>query len=136
VTLRTSIIGHELNGNTALVDWFLAQTGSVRGYKNAIFSGLPTIELAHVIMNYVAENRQLCGLYHVSAEPIAKYNLLKLIAEVYERKIKIIADVSMCIDRSLDSRRFQKETGYMTPPWKELIEKMAVTWPPNNRKFL
>jgi dTDP-4-dehydrorhamnose reductase len=29
ITLRTSIIGHELNGNRSLIDWFLSQEGTV-----------------------------------------------------------------------------------------------------------
>ncbi|KAL0630270.1 hypothetical protein Q9L58_010883, partial [Maublancomyces gigas] len=42
VTLRTSIIGRELNTANSLVDWFLGQAGAVKGFTKAIFSGLPT----------------------------------------------------------------------------------------------
>jgi dTDP-4-dehydrorhamnose reductase len=41
VTLRTSIIGHELSGRHGLIEWFLAQEGSVRGFARAVFSGAP-----------------------------------------------------------------------------------------------
>jgi len=37
ITLRTSIIGHELGSCYALVDWFLSQSESVKGYAKAIF---------------------------------------------------------------------------------------------------
>jgi len=124
VTLRTSIIGHELNSQSSLVDWFLSQSDCVKGYKKAIFSGLPTIELAHVIKHYVLPNKSLKGLYHVSAEAIDKYTLLNLIAECYDKKIEIEADDKVKIDRSLVSSKFREETGYKPDGWPQLIEKM------------
>lgn len=124
MTIRTSIIGHELNSNYALVNWFLAQNKQTKGYVNAIFSGLPAIELANVIRDYVIPNHNLCGLYHVAAKPINKYDLLNLIAKVYHKKIDIIPDVRMVIDRSLNAERFNQVTGYVPPAWSELIEKM------------
>ncbi|WP_258181270.1 dTDP-4-dehydrorhamnose reductase family protein [Shewanella algae] len=42
LTLRTSIIGHELDSAASLVDWFLSQRGAVNGFSKAVFSGLPT----------------------------------------------------------------------------------------------
>jgi len=124
VTLRTSIIGHELNSNSSLVDWFLSQNGAVKGYKKAIFSGLPTVELARVIKDYVIPNAHLHGLYHVSVEPIDKYSLLNLIANIYAKDIEVKADEAVQIDRSLSSTKFQKATGYQPPSWSELISKM------------
>jgi len=113
ITLRTSIIGHELSGSKSLVDWFLSQSGSVKGYQKAIFSGLPTVEMARVIADYVLPNAALNGLYHVSAEAIDKYSLLKLVAEKYGKTIDIVADDAVAIDRSLDSSRFRQATGYL-----------------------
>jgi dTDP-4-dehydrorhamnose reductase len=124
VTLRTSIIGHELNSNDSLVDWFLSQTGTVKGYKKAIFSGLPTVELARVIKDFVMPRTDLQGSYHVSADPIDKYTLLNLIANIYGKEIEIIADEKVHIDRSLNSDKFRQATGYQPPSWPILIEKM------------
>ena len=124
ITLRTSIIGHELSSNASLVNWFLSQTGTVKGYKKAIFSGLTTLELANVIQDWVIPNANLHGLYHVSVDPIDKYTLLNFIAEIYGKKIEIRADDTVKIDRSLDSTRFKLATGYQPPPWRQLIEKM------------
>lgn len=124
ITLRTSIIGHELNSNNALIDWFLSQNREVKGYKKAIFSGLPTVELAEVIHNLVLPQTALHGLYHVSANPIAKFDLLKMVAKVYKKEIVIQPDNDIVIDRSLDSSLFQQATGYRAPEWPELIEKM------------
>lgn len=124
ITLRTSIIGHELGSNHALLEWFLSQRGSVKGYRKAVFSGLPTVELARVIRDFVIPSRQLQGLYHVSVDPIDKYNLLKLVAEVYGKDIEIVPDDNLVIDRSLDSTLFRNASGYTPPTWRELIEEM------------
>jgi dTDP-4-dehydrorhamnose reductase len=124
ITLRTSIIGHELNSHYALVDWFLSQKGQVKGYTHAIYSGLPTIELSEVIQNHVIPNQNLNGLYHVATSPISKFNLLKLIADVYNKEIIIEPDNTVAINRSLCASRFEEQTGYTPPDWPILIEKM------------
>lgn len=124
ITLRTSIIGHELESQYALIDWFLAQEGMVKGYAKAVFSGLPTVELARVMRDYVLPKPKLTGLYHVSAEPIDKLSLLKLVAEVYGKDIQIIRDEHIQVDRSLNSARFQQITGYVPPTWPELVKSM------------
>lgn len=124
VTLRTSIIGHELNSQSSLIDWFLSQTGSVKGYSRAIFSGVPTVELTRIILEHVIPNPELHGLYHVSAEPIDKYSLLKLVSNVYQKTVDIQPNEELVIDRSLNSNRFRSVTGYTPPSWPALIEKM------------
>lgn len=124
ITLRTSIIGHELSGARSLVGWFLAQQHGVKGFTRAIFSGLPTVELARVIRDFVIPNTQLHGLYHVSAEPINKFDLLNLLATAYGKDIPIARDDSLTIDRSLDSSRFRLATGYHPQTWPELVSRM------------
>jgi dTDP-4-dehydrorhamnose reductase len=124
VTLRTSIIGHELAGSQSLVGWFLAQQKSVKGFRRAIFSGLPTVELALVIRDYVIPRPELNGLYHVSANPINKYELLQLIANVYGKSVEIHSDDQLVIDRSLDSTKFRQATDYHPKEWSELIQLM------------
>jgi dTDP-4-dehydrorhamnose reductase len=124
ITLRTSIIGHELVGNKSLLNWFLSQDGVVKGFTRAIFSGLPTVELSRVIKDFVIPNPQLRGLYHVSATPINKYDLLCLIASVYGRNNAIQVSEELVIDRSLDSTRFRSATGYVPEDWETLVQKM------------
>lgn len=124
LTLRTSIIGHELKGKLALVEWFLAQEGAVRGYREALFSGFPTIELSDIIHDHVIPNGSLQGLYHLSAGRISKYELLKLIAARYGKEIEIEPCDKVREDRSLNSARFRRAAGYSPPGWPELVEKM------------
>ncbi len=124
VTLRTSIIGHELDGARSLIGWFLAQRGQVKGFTKAVFSGLPTVELARVVRDFVLPRPELHGTYHVSADPINKYDLLRLVAQAYASGTAIVPDASVVIDRSLDSGRFRQATGYKPLPWPDLVKRM------------
>jgi dTDP-4-dehydrorhamnose reductase len=124
VTLRTSTIGHELQSQYGLLEWFLAQEKECSGYTRAIFSGLPTIVFARIIRDIVIPDKSLTGLYHVAAKPIDKYSLLKLIAEVYGKAINIEENDNLVINRSLDATRFRLATGYIAPEWPELIKQM------------
>ena len=124
ITLRTSIIGHELASANGLVGWFLAQQGEVKGYTKAIFSGFPTVELAHIIRDVVLPRAELHGLYQVAAAPISKFDLLELVADVYGKKIVIHRDDGLVIDRSLNAAKFHNATGYAPPSWPQLIQKM------------
>ena len=126
ITLRTSIIGHELNSNNSLVNWFLSQHGSVKGYEKAVFSGFPAVELANIIRDYVIPRPDLQGLFHVSSDPIDKYSLLSLIADRYHKDINIIRDDKLEIDRSLNSDKFKKATDYEPPSWPVLVNNMYL----------
>lgn len=124
ITIRTSIIGHELDSQYGLVNWFLSQSKSIKGYKKAFFSGLPTIEIASIIKNYVIEDNKICGTFHVSGTRISKYELLQKIAKEYQKEILIEPDYSVIIDRSLNSSHFNKITKYRPPSWFQLIKNM------------
>lgn len=124
LTLRTSIVGHEIASRKGLVEWFLAARGPVRGYANAIFSGLPTTELAQAIEAHVLPNPGLHGVWHLSGPPITKLDLLRLLAEVYGRPTEIIPDATIRIDRSLDSSRFRSATVYRPRAWLESLHVM------------
>lgn len=124
ITLRTSTIGNELQSAYGLLGWFLSQHDRCKGYVHAIFSGMPTVVLAQIIRDIVIPRPDLSGLYHLSASPISKYDLLNLIASVYGRAIEIVRDEELIIDRSLNGDRFQMATGYKVPDWPELIQTM------------
>jgi len=124
VTIRTSIIGHELKSSNGLLSWFLSENKECRCFSKAIFSGFPTVVLAQVIRDVVIPNTGLHGVYHIASDPISKCDLLHLIASVYGKSIEIIPDDSVKIDRSLNAERFRLATGYTTPTWAQLVETM------------
>ena len=124
LTLRTSCIGEELVTKRNLLSWFLSQSETVDGFSNAIFSGFPTIEIARIILELIIPNPSLKGIYHLSSNPIDKFSLLNLIKKVYKKNIQITKNVEYCVDRSLDSTKFRKITGYEPKSWEELVEIM------------
>jgi len=124
LTIRTSIIGHEIDSSISLLDWFLVQKDQVNGYLRAIYSGVTTLELAKIIEKYFITINNFQGLFHVSSEPISKFDLLSIVNNVYKKNIKIIPQNQFVIDRSLDSKFFQKMTGHRPKSWDEQIEEL------------
>jgi len=124
LTLRTSIIGRELTRHTSLLDWFLSQTGTVKGYTRAIYSGFTTQEMSRIIEKILLEYPRATGIYHVSSDPISKYELLQLIREKLGCPIEIVPDEDFSCDRSLDSSRFRAEFNYSPPSWNDMIEEL------------
>jgi dTDP-4-dehydrorhamnose reductase len=124
LTLRTSIIGHELSSNNSLIDWFLSQQSEVKGYSKAIFSGIPTCIIARILKEYIFSKPQLSGLYHLSAQAINKYDLLCLVAKVYGKDLIIKESEELVIDRSLNSSLLRGELDFDLPPWEHLISEM------------
>jgi dTDP-4-dehydrorhamnose reductase len=126
LTLRTSIIGRELSRHTSLLDWFLAQHGTVKGFTKAIYTGFTTIEMARIIERMLLEFPEAHGVYQVSSDPINKYELLLLIKEKLGLDIEIIPDDVFCCDRSLDSSRFRSDFNYTPPSWPAMIEELRI----------
>jgi dTDP-4-dehydrorhamnose reductase len=126
LTIRTSLIGRELATTHGLVEWFLDNHGQrVPGYTNAIFSGFPTLILAQIIAETIDREWPLSGLYHVSSEPVSKYQLLILLREAFQVPVEIEAYPHVSVDRSLDSGRFREVTGYVPPSWAAMVNAMA-----------
>jgi dTDP-4-dehydrorhamnose reductase len=125
ITFRTSMIGRELLHKKSLLEWFLSQRGSIKGFKKAMFSGFTTQELSRVIEMILKQNPTASGIYHVSSDPISKYDLLSLINKRLQLPIKIIPDESFVCDRSLDSSRFRQEFNYNPPPWVKMVEELC-----------
>lgn len=126
LTLRSSIIGRELQTTNGLVEWFLSNRGGkVKGFKKAIYTGFTTVALSDIIANIIERHPSLSGVYNVSSEPIDKYTLLCLLQDSFGIEVGIEPDYKVEIDRSLDSRRFRLETGFQPPEWKKMIKEMA-----------
>lgn len=135
LTIRTSIIGHELGSRHGLLEWFLSQqAGPVRGWSRAIYSGFPTTELASIIGQHILTRTDLHGVVQVSSDPINKFDLLHLIRASYGTTTQIMRDEGVAIDRSLDSSRFRSLTGYRPPSWDALIAAMRADHAVNSPK--
>jgi dTDP-4-dehydrorhamnose reductase len=128
LTLRTSIIGHELKGKFGLLEWFLAQEGNTKGFKNAIYTGFTTTEMAKIIISKIIGSPMLHGLYQVASWAINKYDLLKIIAKIYHKEIDIQPYEDFFCNRSLIGERFNNDTTYQSPTWEQMIKEMYVDW--------
>jgi len=124
ITIRTSIIGPELQTKAGLLEWFLSQQHQCRCYTKSIFSGLPSIILAQVIRDIIISRPDLHGIYHIASQSISKFDLLQLVAKKYSKSINIVPDDTVVIDRSLSAEKFKSATGYVPPEWPTLIDKM------------
>ena len=126
VTLRTSVIGHELGTNLALLDWFLSQRfKAINGYTKAIYSGFTTLEMARIVDLILTQHTGLSGVWHVASEPISKFALLQLCREKLGWEGVIEPNDEFVCDRSLNADRFNQATGYTPPSWEAMISELA-----------
>ena len=126
VTLRISVIGHELDTNLALLEWFLSQRGkTLSGYAKAIYSGFTTIEIARIVERILTQHAALSGVWHVASAPISKFDLLKLCQDKLGWEGVIEPNDEFVCDRSLNADRFNAATGYSPPSWEVMISELA-----------
>jgi len=126
VTIRSSIVGRELGTSHSLMDWFLSQSGrQIRGYTNALYSGLTTVEMARVVELVLIKQHEFAGLWHVASEPISKCELLMLAKEEFGLNVEIAPFSEFHCDRSLRGERFARETGYKAPDWCTMLRELA-----------
>lgn len=125
VTLRLSIVGRELEAKTELIEWFLSQKGkSVKGYSQVRYSGLTTNVVADEVIRILRDFPKLHGVYQVSSEPISKFELLRILNEVYQTKTEIVPFADAISDKTLNCDLYSKATGFKRPQWQEMLMKM------------
>ena len=127
LTLRTSIIGRELETRSGLIEWFLSETGKrINGFRRVIYTGFTTHELARIIETLLVKHPALGGMWQVSSEPINKYELLAMAKSAFGWSGEIVPDDKFVCDRSLNSARFREKTGYQPPGWQAMLEELAT----------
>ena len=88
--IRTSIIGHEESSSKSLLDWFLRYEGDyVRGYDNAYWNGITTLQWAIIAEGIVLSWEHYDIITQVGTEGLSKYQLLCVMRDVYEKDIEI-----------------------------------------------
>jgi len=126
LTLRTSIIGRELEYHASLLDWFLlGGRRHVRGFRQVFWSGVTTNHLAGVVADLIERYADLGGLFQVSSGRISKYDLLCLLRDGYGMAVEVEPDDGPREDRSLEGSRFAAAVGYRCPPWPQLIRELV-----------
>ena len=114
-------------GKTGLIEWFLAQHGTIRGFRRAIYTGLTTSEMSRLIERLATRHAGLYGVWHVASRPITKYDLLfEAVGKLGCGDVTILPDDDFACDRSLCSERFRAATGGHEPPaWSEMLAELA-----------
>jgi dTDP-4-dehydrorhamnose reductase len=123
LTFRCSIIGPDMTTNgIGLFNWFMKQSGAIKGYKQAIWTGVSTLTLAKAIEKALEEN--LCGLYNlVNNQKINKYDLLELFNHTMkDGQIQIVEDNQVVLDKSLINTR--KDFSFIVPKYSEMVVEM------------
>jgi dTDP-4-dehydrorhamnose reductase len=120
LTLRTSIIGRELEHFTGLLEWFLRSGPVVGGYTRVVWSGVTTNYVASLVGTLIRD-APLDGLFHVSSAPITKHDLLVALRDAFGKQTRIEPQASPVSDRSLESDRFWSRTGLNRPRWDDMI---------------
>lgn len=137
LTFRMSIVGPELKENgEGLFSWFMRQTpgNTIYGFKNAIWNGITTVELAHAVDEAIDEN--LSGIYHlVPYDNVSKLDLLKLF-NIHFRMgspVLILPRVTIPSDKTLINTR-QSEFGFVVQDYHHMMHDMNE-WIERHAKF-
>mgnify|MGYP001268063250 CR=1 FL=1 len=128
-TFRLSLIGLTGKPNGSLLDWFLSQHGSVKGFSKYRFSGLPANEVAKFVSALLLRPMDSLpfGIYHLASAPLSKLSLLKQVGQVWNRPdLKLVEDDSVVINRTLDGTRLNRLVSFEAPNWLEMLEGMKV----------
>jgi len=123
--IRTSIIGEELRNFSSLLEWVKLNKGKeVNGYTNHIWNGITCLQFAKVCKDVIDSGKFWRGVRHItSPEAISKFDLVRLISDVYDLNIKVIPhETETKCDRSLISVR--DEIVFEVPELKKQLLEM------------
>ncbi len=125
LTIRKSTIGFELVDGHGLFNWWLKSNGIIKGFDNAIYSGITSTQLSKIIVSILKKNENISGLYNVSSESISKYDLLKSLNKVSSRSDLIIErDTEFKCNRSLNGELFFQTFGILVPNWTKMLSEL------------
>lgn len=120
--LKTSIIGPELQGAHSLFSWFLSSKTEVKGYKNALWNGITTLEWAKICYGMIVywEDYDIENI--AQSECVSKYELLCIIRDVYKKDINIIPFENVYIDKCLNGNIITRNIKEQIQELKEYYE--------------
>ncbi|QWU15200.1 dTDP-4-dehydrorhamnose reductase [Paenibacillus sophorae] len=133
LTIRTSIIGPEIRkAGIGLMEWFLAQSGKVPGYRRVMWNGVTTLELAKAIDCLLKS--QVSGLIHLAhPQPVSKYELLVMIQEAFHKtNTEIVPEDVHVQDRTLVSTR--PDAVFRLPSYPDMLAELAE-WMQQSRRY-
>lgn len=124
ITLRNSIVGPDVNpAGIGLMNWFLQQTGEVKGFTGAMWTGQTTLQLAKTME--AAAKEKASGLYNtVPDTSISKYELLKLFNRyIRSEEITVTPVEGINADKSLKRTRYGFD--YRIPDYEVMVSELG-----------
>ncbi len=130
LTLRVSLLGRELAGRRGLLEWLLGgRGGEVDGYTRAVFNGLSTAAFADLVSHLLRRDLP-AGLLHAGGEPIAKAELLWLLNDAFDLRIRVVPRAAPVLDRSLATGALVAATDWRAPSWSAMLAELAADTTP------
>jgi len=119
--IRTSIIGEEKKGKKSLLEWVKEQDGkTIKGFTTHMWNGVTCWQLSKVIRQIIEQKNFWKGVRHVcSPEPVSKYELVRIIIEVYKLNIMLEPEPGHRVDKTLCGY------GFVIPPIEEQIKELV-----------
>ena len=125
LTIRLSVVGRELEGKTEFIEWFLSHKGkSVNGFAGVNYSGLSTNVVAKELIRIIKNYPKISGTYQMASEPMNKFDILKIVNEIYQTKTEIKESADYKNDKTLNCDLYTQLTGFKKPSWKSMIAEM------------
>lgn len=123
LTIRTSIIGRELDGFTGLLEWFLQQEGqTISGFAEHYWNGITTKQFGHLCDRIMTSPNEFPrrGIYHVFSTPVSKYEMLLAFQRKYGVRCRIEPKNDQKLNRILATKK-QLNAMLRVPPFEEMV---------------
>jgi dTDP-4-dehydrorhamnose reductase len=131
IIIRTSIVGHSLKGENGFLDSVLSSK-SYCGFTDVFFSGTTTLELSKIIHMIINNQQVRPDIFHVTGIEISKYDLARVISEVYSLDTSLTKSAGIKIKRDLSSLKFRIAFNYEIPDWYILLSNLNNFYKNNN----
>ena len=127
LTIRSSMIGREIYNKTELLEWVISNKNKkIKGFDNAIYSGVTTLWMSNTVNEIIKNNPDLFGIFNISSPPISKYELITKINTYFKLNIEIERDSSYYSNKSLNSDKFFSETNFKKPNWDQMLNNLYL----------
>lgn len=101
--IKTSVIGMELNSSYSLLNWLLSQSNgtTINGFINQYWNGNTTLTWAETCLDLILDWNVSETETILCSDCISKYELLTIMAKVFEKDVKIVPTKSVAKDKCL-----------------------------------
>jgi dTDP-4-dehydrorhamnose reductase len=126
LTIRTSIIGRELDGFTGLLEWFLQQNGkTITGFAEHYWNGITTQQFGKLCDQVMQspDSFPRRGVYHVFSTVVSKYEMLLAFQRKYGIRCTIKADNQNRLNRSMSSVK-ELNRLLQVPSFSDMVEDL------------